>query len=92
MVFYSVPHAGGTRNLSNYFKWQHQQITKDPTQLSLLGNMESFSRKMEQLSTDFITSTRKDINIYAFVEGLPIDKKRVRFSCKHIGHPTRFDR
>jgi hypothetical protein len=90
VVFYSVPHAGGTRDLSNYFKWQHQQITKDPTQLGLLGNMESFSRKMEQLSTYFINSTRKDINIYAFVEGLPIDKKRVRFSCKHINHPTRF--
>ncbi len=90
VVFYSVPHAGGTQNLSNYFKWQHQQISKDPTQLSLLGNMESFNRKMEQLSTDFINYTRKDINIYAFVEGLPIDEKWVRFSCKHIAYPTSF--
>ncbi len=81
MVFYSVPHAGGTPDLSNYFEWQHQQIPKDPTRLSLLGNMESFDRKMEQLSIDFINYTRKDINIYAFVEGLPIDKKWVRFSC-----------
>ncbi|KAH9567676.1 hypothetical protein CY35_03G037500 [Sphagnum magellanicum] len=75
VVFYSVPHAGGTPNLSNYFEWQHQQIPKDPTQLGLLGNMESFNRKMEQLSIDFINYTRKDINIYAFVEGLPINKK-----------------
>jgi hypothetical protein len=90
VVFYSVPHAGGTPDLSNYFEWQHQQIPKDPTQLGLLGNMESFNRKMEQLSTDFINYTRKDINIYAFVEGLPIDKKWVRFSCKHIACPTRF--
>ncbi|CAM6011064.1 unnamed protein product, partial [Sphagnum balticum] len=75
VVFYSVPHAGGTQDLSNYFKWPHQQITKDPTQLGLLGNMESFNRKMEQLSIDFIESTCKDINIYAFAEGLRIDNK-----------------
>ncbi|CAK9221165.1 unnamed protein product [Sphagnum troendelagicum] len=75
VVFYSVPHAGGTQDLSNYFRWLHQQITKDPTQLGLLGNMDSFDRKMEQLSIDFINSTRKDINIYAFVEGLPIDNE-----------------
>ncbi|KAH8968782.1 hypothetical protein BDL97_03G148300 [Sphagnum fallax] len=75
VVFYSVPHAGGTQDLSKYFKWQHQQITKDRTQLGLLGNMESFNRKMEQLSTDFIKSTCEDINIYAFVEGIPIDNK-----------------
>jgi hypothetical protein len=43
VVFYGVPHAGGTQDLSNYFKWPHQQITKDPTQLDLLGNMESFN-------------------------------------------------
>ncbi len=92
VVFYSVPHAGGTQDLSKYFKWQCQQIAKDTTQSGLLENMESFNRKMEQLSTDFINSTRKDINIYAFVEGLPIDKKWVRFSCKHMGHPTRFHR
>jgi hypothetical protein len=68
VVFYSVPHAGGTQDLSKYFKWQCQQIAKDPTQLGLLRNMESFNLKMEQLSTDFINSTCKDINIYAFVE------------------------
>jgi len=90
VVFYSVPHAGGTQDLSNYFKWQHQQIAKDPTQLGILGNMESFNRKMEQLSIDFINFTRKDINIYAFVEALPIDNKWVRFSCKHINHRIRF--
>ncbi len=90
VVFYSVPHVSGTQDLSKYFKWQHQQITKDRTQLGLLGNMESFNRKMEQLSTDFIKSTCEDINIYAFVEGLPIDNQWVRFSCKHINYPTRF--
>ncbi len=72
VVFYSVPHAGGTQDLSKYFKWQCQQITTDPTQLGLL---------MEQLSIDFNKSICEDINIYAFVEGLPIDNKWVRFSC-----------
>ncbi|CAK9873034.1 unnamed protein product [Sphagnum jensenii] len=28
VVFYSVPHAGGTRRLSKYFKWQCQHIAK----------------------------------------------------------------
>jgi hypothetical protein len=90
VVFYSVPHAGGTQDLSNYFKWQCQQIAKDPTKLSLLINMESFDLKMEQLSIDFNKSICKDINIYAFVEGLPIDDKWVRFSSKHIHYPIRF--
>jgi hypothetical protein len=53
VVFYNVPHAGGTRYLSKYFKWQCQQITKDKTKSSLLKNMKSFNRKMKQLSTDF---------------------------------------
>ncbi|CAM6049815.1 unnamed protein product [Sphagnum compactum] len=75
VVFYSVPHAGGTRDLSKYFKWQCQQITKDKTKSGLLKNMKSFNRKMEQLSIDFNKSTCEDINIYAFVEGSPIDNK-----------------
>jgi hypothetical protein len=90
VVFYSVPHAGGTQDLSKYFKWQCQQIAKDTTQPRLLENMKSFDRKMEQLSIDFSKSICKDINIYAFAEGLPIDNKWVRFSSKHIDYPTRF--
>ncbi len=89
VVFYSVPHAGGTRYLSKYFKWQCQQITKDKTKSGLLKNMKSFNRKMEQLSIDFKKATCEDINIYAFVEGSPIDNKWVRFSSKHINYPTR---
>jgi len=90
VVFYSVPHVGGTQNLSKYFKWQCQQITKDPTKLGILKNMESFNPKMEQLLIDFNKFICKDINIYAFVEGLPIDNKWVRFSFKHIHYPIRF--
>jgi hypothetical protein len=90
MVFYGVPHAGGTQDLSKYFKWQCQQIAKDKAPSSLLKNMKSFDRKMEQLSIDFEKSICENINIYAFVEGSPIDDTWVRFSSKHIDYPTRF--
>ncbi|CAM6016306.1 unnamed protein product [Sphagnum balticum] len=75
VVFYSVPHAGGTEDLSKYFKWQCEHITKDKTRSSLLKNMKSFDQKMEQLSIDFSKSIREDVNIYAFAEGSPIDDK-----------------
>jgi len=90
VVFYSVPHAGGTENLSNYFIWQCQQIAKDITQSRILENMKSFNPKMAQLSMDFNKAICKNLNIYAFVEGLPIDNKWVRFSFKHIDYPTKF--
>jgi hypothetical protein len=90
VVFYSVPHVNVTQDLSKYFKWQCQQIAKDKTQLSLLKNMKSFDQKMKQLSIDFNKFICKDINIYAFAEGLPIDDKWVRFSFKHIDYPIRF--
>ncbi|CAM6056343.1 unnamed protein product [Sphagnum tenellum] len=75
VVFYSVPHVGGTQDLSKYFKWQCQKIAKDKTRSSLLKNMKIFDRKMEQLSIDFEKSICENINIYAFAEGLPIDNK-----------------
>ncbi len=52
--------------------------------------MKPFHLQMEQLSIDFKKYICEDINIYAFVEGLPIDKKWVRFPSKHIDYPTRF--
>jgi hypothetical protein len=90
VVFYSVPHAGTTKDLSKYFNWQCQQIAKDETRSSILKNMESFNRKLEQLSIDFHESICEDIDIYAFAEGLPIDHEWVKFSSKHIDYPTRF--
>jgi hypothetical protein len=90
VVFYSVPHAGGTQDLSKYFKWQCQQIAKDTTELGLLENMKSFNPKMEQLSVDFNKVICKDLNIYAFSEGLAIDNIWVRFLSKHIDYPTKF--
>jgi hypothetical protein len=91
VVFYSVPHVRGTKNLSKFFKWQCEQIAKDKTSSNLLKNMKSFDRKMQQLSIDFNNSICEDVNIYAFSEGSPIDDKWVRFSSKHIDYPIRFD-
>jgi len=90
VVFYSVPHAGGTQDLSKYFKWQCQQIAKDETRLGLLKNMIPFNRKLEQLSIDFNKSICEEVEIYAFAEGSPIDNKWVSFSSKHIYYLTRF--
>ncbi|KAH8953714.1 hypothetical protein BDL97_08G041700 [Sphagnum fallax] len=82
VIFYGVPHAGGTRYISNYFIWQHQQIntlSKYATQSGFLKNLKFFNRQMEHLSTDFKNALHEDLNIYAFGEGLPLNKK-----WKHI--------
>jgi len=93
VIFYSVPHAGGTQSLSNYFIWKHQQINtlnKYATQSGFLKNLESFNSQVEHLSTDFINAIHKDLNIYAFGEGLPLDNW-VRFSFHHVeSYPTTF--
>jgi hypothetical protein len=51
--------------------------------------MNPFDQEMEQLSIDF-QNICGDVNIYAFVEGLSIDHKWVRFLSKHIDYPTKF--
>jgi hypothetical protein len=82
VIFYGVPHAGGTQYLSNYFTWQHQQIntlSKYVTQYGFLKNLESFNTQMEYLSMDFKNVVHEDFNIYAFGEGLQLDKKWARF-------------
>jgi hypothetical protein len=90
VVLYNVSHISGTQDLSKYFEWQCQQITKDTTKLGHLKNMKSFNRKMEQLLIDVNKIICKGMNIYAFVEGLAIDNKWVRFSSKHIDYLSRF--
>ncbi|CAM6033450.1 unnamed protein product, partial [Sphagnum compactum] len=77
VVFYGVPHSGGTQYLSKYFTWQYQQIntlSKYATQPSFSKNLEPFNSQMEYLSTDFKNVIHEDLNIYAFGEGLPFDK------------------
>ncbi len=88
VVFYGVPHSGGTQSLSKYFTWQYQQINKlnkYATELSFLKNLEIFNSEMEYLSIDFKNAVREDLNIYAFGEGLPLNNNWVRFSFYHIG-------
>jgi hypothetical protein len=94
VIFYGVPHAGGTQYLSNYFIWQHQQINtlnNYATQSGFFLNLESFNPQMEHLSMDLKNVAREDFNIYAFGKGLSLDKKWVRFSFHYIeNYPTRF--
>jgi len=101
VVFYSVPHVSGTQFLSKYFTWQCQQINtlnKYPTPFGFLKKFKSFNTQMEDLSIDFKNVVHEDFNknvvhedfnIYAFGEGLPLDKNWVRFSFDHIkSYPT----
>jgi hypothetical protein len=92
VIFYSVPHVGGTQLLLNYFTWQHQQINtlnKDATQSGFYKNLKSFNTQMEDLSKAFKFVAHENFNIYAFGEGLPLDENWVRFSFHHIkSYPT----
>jgi hypothetical protein len=83
-IFYGVPHTGGPRELLEYFTWQsqemnsiHKKLTK--AQPSLLNNIESFSRQMEQLTVDFDHAIEANVNIYAFAEGKPLNQNGVHF-------------
>ncbi|CAK9228839.1 unnamed protein product [Sphagnum troendelagicum] len=78
VIFYGVPHSGGTQSLSKYFTWQYQQINKlnkYVTQPGFSKNLEIFNSQMEYLSMDFKNAVHEDLNIYAFGEGLPLDEK-----------------
>jgi hypothetical protein len=48
------------------------------TQQSLLKNVQFLDKTMEQLSTEF-DQAKENLNIYAFVEGQPINKDEVIF-------------
>jgi hypothetical protein len=94
VVFYGVPHSGGTQYLLKYFTWQYQQIntlSKYATQPGFSKNLEPFNLQMEYLSMDFKNAIHEDLNIYAFGEGLPLDENWVRFPFHHIeSYPTWF--
>jgi hypothetical protein len=93
VVFYGVPHSGAI-NLSKYFKWQWQQINtfnKHFAQLGFAKNLEPFNKQMQSLSKEFKDAVHENFNIYEFGEGLPINKKWVKFSFCHIeSYPTWF--
>ncbi|CAK9882025.1 unnamed protein product [Sphagnum jensenii] len=77
VIFYAVPHSGGTQNLSKYFNWQCQQINtfnKYSTRPGFSRNLEPFNQQMEYLSKEFKNAIHEDLNIYEFGEGLQLDK------------------
>jgi hypothetical protein len=81
-IFYGVPHTCGPKELLKYFIWQSQEINSINKKLmkaqpSLLNNIESFSRQMEQLTMDFGHVIEANINIYAFREGKPLNQNGV---------------
>ncbi len=94
VIFYGVPHFGGTKYLSKYFTWQCQQINtfnKYATQPHFSKELKSFNLQMQYLSKDFKNAVHEELNIFEFGEGLPIDENWVRFSFHHIeSYPTRF--
>jgi triacylglycerol esterase/lipase EstA (alpha/beta hydrolase family) len=78
VIFYGVPHEGGTKTFSTYFAQICQEMgilnkTHSITQQSLLKNVQFLDQKMEQLSMEF-DRAKENLNIYAFVEGQPINK------------------
>jgi hypothetical protein len=83
-IFYGVPHTGGPRELLKYFTWVSQEMNSIDNKLikaqpSLLNNIESFNRQMEQLTVDFGYAIETNINIYAFAEGKPLNQNGVHF-------------
>ncbi len=81
-IFYGVPHAGGPKELLEYFTWQSQEMNSIDKKLmkaqsSLLHNIQYFNRQMEQLSVDFVDAIETNINIYAFAEGKPLNQNGV---------------
>ncbi len=80
-IFYGVPHTGGPK-LLEYFTWQSQEMNSIDKKLvkaqsSLLNNIESFNRQMEQLTVDFGHAIEANVNIYAFAEGKPLNQNGV---------------
>jgi triacylglycerol esterase/lipase EstA (alpha/beta hydrolase family) len=88
VIFYGVPHEGGTKTFSTYFAQICQEMgflnkTHSITQQSLLKNVQFLDKKMEQLSMEF-DQTKENLNIYAFVEGQPISKDEVIFQYNDL--------
>ncbi len=88
VIFYGAPHEGGTKTFSMYFVEICQEVgllnkTHSITQQSFLQNVQVLDQKMEQLSVDF-DQTKENLNIYAFVEGQPINQNEVIFQYNDL--------
>ncbi|KAH9556672.1 hypothetical protein CY35_07G042200 [Sphagnum magellanicum] len=78
VIFYGVPHEGGTKTFSMYFAQICQEMgflnkTHSIPQQNLLKNVQVLDPKMEQLSVDF-DRAKENLIIYAFGEGQSINK------------------
>jgi hypothetical protein len=88
VIFYGVPHEGGTKTFSTYFAQICQEMgflkkSRSRTQQSLLKNVQLLNSKMTQLSMEF-DRAKENLNIYAFVEGQPINKNEVTFQYSDL--------
>jgi hypothetical protein len=88
VIFYGTPHEGGTKMFSMYFAKICQEVgllnkTHSITQQSFLENVQVLNPKMAQLSVDF-DRAKGNLNIYAFVEGQPINKNEVIFQYNDL--------
>jgi esterase/lipase len=88
MVFYGVPHGGGTKEYFTYFKQQCQKFDSFnkmywKTQPNLLMNVEVFNRQMEELSVTF-DQVKANLIVYAFGEGEPINKHEASFQYSYF--------
>jgi len=87
VIFYGAPHEGGTKTFSMYFAeiCQVGLLNKNHsiTRQSFLHNVQVLDQKMEQLSVDF-DQTKENINIYAFIEGQPINQNEVIFQYNDL--------
>jgi hypothetical protein len=80
IVFYSVPHSGTTPMFRDYYMEQYRRInsnTKDVAKSGFWENVDVFNRQMSELAVAFEDFKESDLNIYAFLETKPINKKWV---------------
>ncbi len=87
VIFYGAPHEGGTKAFSTYFAQICQEMgilnKTHPIQQSLLKNVQFLDKTMEQLSMEF-DEAKENLNIYAFVEGQPINEDEVIFQYNDL--------
>ncbi len=88
VVFYGTPHGGGTKTFSMYFEEICRVVgllnkTHSITPQSFLEKVQVLNQKMEQLSVDF-DRAKQNLNIYAFVEGQPINQNEVIFQYNDL--------
>jgi hypothetical protein len=79
-------HEGGTKKNSTYFVRICQETgdkTHSITQQNVLQNVQVLDSKMEQISMEF-DQAKENLNIYAFVEGQPINKDEVTFQYNDL--------